>query len=621
MSEVMNGQTFADLALPAVVLKQLEAMNFTVPTPIQIQAIPALLAGKNVLGEAQTGTGKTAAFGLPGLSLIDAKLRQTQMLVVAPTRELALQVAEAITEFASQIRGLEVATVYGGSAFGPQIKALRGGAQVVVGTPGRLLDLLNKGVLQLSGLRLAVLDEADEMLNMGFIEDIETIMKAVPVTSMRALFSATMPPAIRKLAKTFLVNEQGEQPLTIQIAAIAKEKASIRQRAWEVRGLSKIQALCRILETMDYQRVLIFVRTRQDTMEVTEQLQASGFKASPLSGDLNQAQREQTVSQLRSGRIEILVATDVVARGLDVPEITHVVNYDLPGDMESYVHRIGRTGRAGRSGEAILFFRTRERHLLRHYERLTNGTIEFFEVPTAQDLSQHRQHKLQQVIQETVAQQDLTVLTEILTKIQSQTELSPVQIAAALLAQQNDRRPLIVANDPAPRKFAERNDRPERGAPRADRGERSNARPDKRGDRPVRAARESRESQIEFDTYRIQVGREHGARPQDIVGAIANEAEMDSRYIGQIQLFDTHSLVQLPKGMPDGVVKILQRARVRQMQMDLTLANNEVISRKPPRGDRPERGERPVRAGERAPFKAGGRGGDKPRGGGRRFQS
>lgn len=618
MSEVMTGQTFADLALPAVVLKQLEAMNFTIPTPIQIQAIPALMAGKNVLGEAQTGTGKTAAFGLPGLSLIDAKLRQTQMLVVAPTRELALQVAEAITEFASQIRGLEVATVYGGSAFGPQIKALRGGAQVVVGTPGRLLDLLNKGVLQLSALRLAVLDEADEMLNMGFIEDIETIMKAVPVTSMRALFSATMPPAIRKLAKTFLVNEQGEQPLNIQIAAIAKEKASIRQRAWEVRGLSKIQALCRILETMDYQRVLIFVRTRQDTMEVTEQLQAAGFKASPLSGDLNQAQREQTVSQLRSGRIEILVATDVVARGLDVPEITHVVNYDLPGDMESYVHRIGRTGRAGRSGEAILFFRTRERHLLRHYERLTNGTIEFFEVPTAQDLSQHRQQKLQQVIQETVAQQDLTVLTEILTKIQSQTELSPVQIAAALLAQQNDRRPLIVANDPAPRKFAERNDRPERGA----RAERGNPRADKRGDRPVRAGRESRESQIEFDTYRIQVGREHGARPQDIVGAIANEAEMDSRYIGQIQLFDTHSLVQLPKGMPDGVVKILQRARVRQMQMDLTLANNEVISRKPrgERSERNDRGDRPVRAGERPPFKGGARGNDKPRGG-RRFQS
>lgn len=619
MSEVMTGQTFADLALPAVVLKQLEAMNFTIPTPIQIQAIPALLAGKNVLGEAQTGTGKTAAFGLPGLSLIDPKLRQTQMLVVAPTRELALQVAEAITEFASQIRGLEVATVYGGSAFGPQIKALRGGAQVVVGTPGRLLDLLNKGVLQLSALRLAVLDEADEMLNMGFIEDIETIMKAVPATSMRALFSATMPPAIRKLAKTFLVNEQGEQPLNIQIAAVAKEKASIRQRAWEVRGLSKIQALCRILETMDYQRVLIFVRTRQDTMEVTEQLQASGFKASPLSGDLNQAQREQTVSQLRSGHIEILVATDVVARGLDVPEITHVVNYDLPGDMESYVHRIGRTGRAGRSGQAILFFRTRERHLLRHYERLTNGTIEFFEVPTGRELGLHRQQKLQQVIQQTVAEQDLTALTAILAQIEAQTELSPVQIAAALLAQQNSSRPLIVADDPAPRKFAERTER----NPRAERGERSNARPDKRGDRPVRGGRESRESQIEFDTYRIQVGREHGARPQDIVGAIANEAEMDSRYIGQIQLFDTHSLVQLPKGMPAGVVKILQRARVRQMQMDLTLANNEVISRKPPRAERGERGdrsERPARAGERPPFKAGGRS-DKPRAGGRRFQS
>ncbi|MDN7123784.1 DEAD/DEAH box helicase [Pseudidiomarina terrestris] len=578
MSDLMTGQSFSDFGLPSAVLKQVESMGFTTPTPIQIQAIPALLEGKNVLGEAQTGTGKTAAFGLPGLTLVDPKVRQTQMLVVAPTRELAIQVAEAITEFGKQMRGLEVATVYGGAAFGPQIKALRTGAQVIVGTPGRLLDMLKKGVLKLDALRMAVLDEADEMLNMGFIDDIEAIMGAVPNTSQRTLFSATMPNAIRKLAKTFLVTSEGEQPVSIKIEAKNVAKSKIRQRAWQVRGITKMMALTRLLETMDYQRVLIFVRTRNDTMEVTEQLQAAGFKASPLSGDLNQAQREQTVNQLRSGRIEILVATDVVARGLDVPEITHVVNYDLPGDTESYVHRIGRTGRAGRSGEAILFFRPREKHLLRHYERLTSSTIEFFEVPSASDLSAHRQASLQQKIVAQVEKGGMDELTAIIEKMQEQTELTASQIAVALLAQQQQQRPLIVSADPAPKKFAER---PER-ADRNDRGDRK--RPEKRAN-----TRDRRDANVEFDTYRIQVGRDHGARPQDIVGAIANEAEMDSKYIGQIQLFENHSLVELPKGLPTGVLRILQRARVRQQQMGMELAADQAIA---PRAHKP--GGRPA---------------------------
>ncbi|WP_417656983.1 DEAD/DEAH box helicase [Pseudidiomarina aestuarii] len=598
MSEVMTGLSFAEMGLAPIIAKQVEALGFSTPTPIQAQAIPALLAGTNVLGEAQTGTGKTAAFGLPGLTLLDPKERSTQMLVVAPTRELAMQVAAAITDFGQKMRGVEVATVYGGSAFGPQIKALRGGAQVVVGTPGRLLDLLNKGVLNLSALRLAVLDEADEMLNMGFVEDIETIMAKVPATSQRALFSATMPTAIRKLAKTFLVNEAGEQPLNIQIAAKTQAQATIRQRAWQVRGVTKITALARLLETMEYQRVLIFVRTRQDTMDLTEQLQRLGFKASPLSGDLTQVQREQTVSQLRSGHVEILVATDVVARGLDVPEITHVINYDLPGDSESYVHRIGRTGRAGRSGEAILFFRPREKHLLRHYERLTNGTIEFFEIPNASELSTHRQLKLLSTIQESVAKQDLTQLTTIVEKLQTESELSLLQIATALLAQTQQARPLIVADDPKVREYS---DKPERRARDAKRGDRP-----ERGERPARGPRESRDANIEFDTYKIQVGREHGARPQDIVGAIANEASMDSRFIGQIQLFDGHSLVELPKGLPVAVLRVLQKARVRQHQMGMELAG-EQITRKP-RGDKPPRGERPAFKG--APKRAAGAGRD-----------
>jgi len=584
MSEVQSSISFADMALPAPILKRLESLNFTKPTPIQVQAIPALLEGKNVLGEAQTGTGKTAAFGLPGLALLDPKLRKTQMLVVAPTRELAIQVSAAIDDFSKDIRGVEVATVYGGAAFAPQIKALRGGAQVVVGTPGRLLDLLKKGVLQLNALRLAVLDEADEMLNMGFIEDIETIMAAVPETSQRTLFSATMPGAIRKLAKTFLVDKDNNQPLNIQIEAIKRENATITQKAWQVSGLNKLTALTRLLETMEYQRVLIFVRTRQDTMTLAEQLQGHGFKASPLSGDLNQVQREQTVNQLRSGHVEILVATDVVARGLDVPEITHVVNYDLPGDTESYVHRIGRTGRAGRAGEAILFFRPRERHLLRHYERLTNGKIEYFEVPNAKALSAHRQQKLQTTLADVVANQDVSGMEKLAEEMAAATGLSSLQIAAALLAEHNKQRPLYVKDDPAPRP-----ERQERSA-RNSRDERPSR------DRGPRKERGARGSDIEFDTYKIQVGRDHGARPQDIVGAIANEADMDSRFIGQIQLFEGHSLVELPKGMPTGVMKILQRARVRQQQMGLERVEAK-ITRKP-RGDRDERPRPPKFAGK-----------------------
>ncbi|HAD48497.1 MAG: ATP-dependent RNA helicase, partial [Idiomarinaceae bacterium] len=560
MSNSNSVMSFADMSLPTAVLNQLEKLGFSQPTPIQQQSIPALLDGKDVLGEAQTGTGKTAAFGLPALAAIDPSVRQTQVLVVTPTRELAIQVAEAMESFAQQIKGVEVATVYGGSAFGPQIQALKKGTSVVVGTPGRLIDLLNKNVLKLDGLRVAVLDEADEMLNMGFIEDIETILSKVPETAQRALFSATMPTAIRKLAKTYLTD-----PLNIQIEAIAREKATIKQKAWKVAGLTKMTALTRLLEVTPYQRALIFVRTRQDTMDVAELLQRSGFKASPLSGDLNQSQREQTVAQLRSGHIEILVATDVVARGLDVPEITHVINYDLPGDTESYVHRIGRTGRAGREGEAILFFRPKERHLLRHYERLTNSSIEYFEVPSAQQLSEHRQQQLLSTMQATLEQENHQPVEQLLQKWLTESELSAEQIALALLKQQHKQRPLFLKEDRPVRERAERNDR-------ADRGDRKKA----RGPRPTDA---------DFDTYKIQVGREHGARPGDIVGAIANEASMDSRFIGQIQLFDQHSLVQLPKGLPGEVVKVLKRARVRQQPMSLELTSEQVKrAPRPPRG-------------------------------------
>ncbi|RUO72856.1 DEAD/DEAH box helicase [Idiomarina seosinensis] len=569
MSNNSTGMSFTDMALPADLFNQLEKLGFTQPTPIQQQAIPALLEGKDVLGEAQTGTGKTAAFGLPALAAIDPSVKQTQVLVVTPTRELAIQVAEAIEGFAKQMKGVDVATVYGGAAFGPQVQALKKGTSVIVGTPGRLIDLLNKKVLKLDALRVAVLDEADEMLNMGFIEDIETLLSAVPEGAQRALFSATMPAAIRKLAKTFL-----DKPMNIQIEAIAREKATITQKAWKVAGLTKMAALTRLLEVTPYQRALIFVRTRQDTMDLAELLQRSGFKASPLSGDLNQAQREQTVSQLRSGHIEILVATDVVARGLDVPEITHVINYDLPGDTESYVHRIGRTGRAGREGEAILFYRPKERHLLRHYERLTNSSIEYFDVPNAQQLSEYRQQKLLGQIEQSLQQENHQPVEQLLQKWLSETELSAEQIALALLKQQHKQQPLFLKEDRVVRERPERSERADRGGDR----------------RKPRAERSNRAADVDFDTYKIQVGREHGARPGDIVGAIANEGSMDSRFIGQIQLFDQHSLVQLPKGMPAEVVKVLKRARVRQHPMSLELSTEQVSrSPKPPRGGRDAR--------------------------------
>ena len=503
--------------------------------------------------------------------------------MVTPTRELAIQVAEALEGFSKQMRGVGVATVYGGAAFGPQVKALKQGTSIVVGTPGRLIDLLNKNVLQLDGLKVAVLDEADEMLNMGFIEDIETILKGVPETAQRALFSATMPNAIRKLAKTFL-----NKPLNIQIEAVAREKATIKQKAWKVQGMTKMTALTRLLEVTPYQRALIFVRTRQDTMDVAELLQRSGFKASPLSGDLNQAQREQTVSQLRSGHIEILVATDVVARGLDVPEITHVINYDLPSDTESYVHRIGRTGRAGRSGEAILFFRAKERHLLRHYERLTNAPVEFFEVPNANQLSQHRQQqlleKLQASMQADNAHADSDKLKKLLGQWLESDELSAEDLALALLTEQHKQRPLFLKEDRPVREM--RSERPGR-----------NERGDKR---KPRAERGGRAADIDFDTYKIQVGKEHGARPGDIVGAIANEASMDSKYIGQIQLFDNHALVQLPKGMPKDVMHVLKKARVRQQPMGLELSDEQVKRAPRPPRDRDARGPKRRQAGKGA---------------------
>ncbi|CUS47882.1 MAG: ATP-dependent RNA helicase DeaD [Idiomarinaceae bacterium HL-53] len=555
--------TFSALELPEPILRAISEMGFDKPTPIQEQAIPALLTRKDVLGEAQTGTGKTAAFGLPGLSHIDIKMNATQMLVVAPTRELAIQVAEQLEAMAKYMRGLTVATVYGGAAYGPQIKNLKRGAHVVVGTPGRLMDHLRKGSMSTQEIRVAVLDEADEMLNMGFLEDIEWIMEQVPETAQRCLFSATMPAQIRKIANRFL-----RDPVHVKIESTQANKANITQKAWKVQGLDKNDGLERILETCGYDLALIFVRTRQDTLTLASFLRDKGFAAAGLNGDMNQEQREATVSELKAGKIRILVATDVVARGLDVQGVSHVINYDLPQDAESYVHRIGRTGRAGRSGESISFVRAREMYLLSRYEKATNGKIELIEIPRGRDLTKHRLAQCEQVLTQVIEKQDMESMTSLLNQLAESSEQSIETLAAALLYEYQKQRPLIVKDKPAP-KF-DKNERfsKERGG--RDRGGKSFDRKggDVRGRDVKRKPR--RDLNVEFETYRIAVGKNHGARPGDVVGAIANEANLDSRYIGEIKLFDQHTTVQLPKGMPADVLKKLQRARVRQQPIAIS---------------------------------------------------
>ncbi len=585
----MNNATigFDALGLPENLLTALANMGFTSATAIQAQTIPPLLAGKDVLGEAQTGTGKTAAFGLPALAQIDTSIRKPQLMVLAPTRELAIQVAEAIESFAKNIKGLKVATLYGGQSYGPQFSQLERGAQVVVGTPGRLMDHLRRKSLNLSHLSFCVLDEADEMLNMGFLDDIEWILEHLPEKVQMALFSATMPASIRKIANRFL-----KSPEHIKVAAVNKAKANIKQYAWKVSGINKNTALERIAETFDYDGMIIFVRTRNDTVSVAEHLESFGYAAAAINGDMNQAQRERTVEQMKSGKLSILVATDVVARGLDIPRIDLVINYDLPGDNEAYVHRIGRTGRAGRSGTSIAFVRPREMYSLRHYERLTNGTIEPYELPSIQEIGKARIEKTRVELANLVASKDLSAMREIIENMANESELSLADLAAALLYQKQIKQPLQPKEDPRPRRESrDRFDRDNRDS-RGNRGRR-----DDRGNRGERTERGERtrkpkvaRTDIDWQSYRLEVGKEHGAKPGDIVGAIANEISLDSSYIGQISLHDRHTIVQLPKGMPKKSFEQLKKVKIRRQSLEISVSDSPIATMKPrrsPRKDKP----------------------------------
>ncbi|MCP4713683.1 MAG: DEAD/DEAH box helicase [Deltaproteobacteria bacterium] len=538
---------FHEMDLSAPVCSALDAVGYETPTPIQSLIIPHVLSGRDVLGQAQTGTGKTAAFALPLLSRIDLANNQPQVLVLTPTRELAIQVAEAFQRYASGMPRLQVLPIYGGQSYEIQLKQLRRGVHVVVGTPGRVMDHMRRKTLRLDELQCLVLDEADEMLKMGFVEDVEWVLDQTPPDRQVALFSATIPPAIRKIAQKHL-----NDPEEVTIRDRTTTAATIHQRYWLARGLHKLDAMTRILETETCDGVLVFVRTKTATAELAEKLEACGYTAAPLNGDISQSMRERTVNQFKSGKLNILVATDVAARGLDVERISHVINYDIPYDTESYVHRVGRTGRAGRSGEAILFVAPREQHLLRAIERATKQKIEKMEMPGTAAINAKRVADFKQRITDTLANEDTRFYADLIVEYIQQQDVHAVDICAALAKLLQGNTPLLMEEKPPKPELAF-----DRGQPRKKR---------------TAARRERPESPPEdgMERYRIEVGHNHRVKPGNIVGAIANEAGIDSEHIGRITINDDHSTVDLPEGMPRTLLRSLKKVWISGQQLRIS---------------------------------------------------
>jgi ATP-dependent RNA helicase DeaD len=649
---------FLELGLDGPVLQALVDVGYEAPTPIQAATIPPLLAGTDVLGQAQTGTGKTAAFALPVLSRIDLAKAQTQALVLVPTRELAIQVAEAFQRYATHMKGFHVLPIYGGQSYVPQLKGLKRGAHVIVGTPGRVMDHMKRGTLPLDALRFLVLDEADEMLQMGFIDPIEWILEQTPPTRQIALFSATIPPAIRRIAQ-----RHQRSPAEITIRSKTSTAPNIRQRYWVVSGMHKLDALTRILEAESFEAMLIFVRTKIETVELSERLEARGFDAAPLNGDIPQQQRERTIAALKSGKVDIVVATDVAARGLDVERISHVVNFDVPYDSESYIHRIGRTGRAGRSGEAILFIAPRERNMLRIIERATRQQITQMNLPSIADVNEQRVARFKQRISDTIAGGETAGFRALIEQFEAENDVPAIEIAAALAIILQGSTPLLL---PEKDEWGQRRDERgggrdggpggPRGQGRRDTGGERGARPD-RAVRPERAPREQRPAnaptsavssvtanapgagdvaiavaganggaaasadpaigvdaaadagpavsvdatagvnstpsadappsgrrrrdesddpdEVMFETFRLEVGHAHGVKPGNIVGAIANEAGLDGRHIGVVDIRDDHSFVDLPEGMPKDIFRNLKKVRVVGQELRLSRVDSK----------------------------------------------
>jgi ATP-dependent RNA helicase DeaD len=558
--------TFADLALCEPVLRALEDVGYESPSPIQAATIPVLLSGADMLGQAQTGTGKTAAFALPALTRIDLAGREPQVLVLVPTRELALQVAEAFQRYAAHLKGFHVLPIYGGQSYQPQLNALRRGVHVVVGTPGRVIDHMNRGTLKLASLTLLVLDEADEMLHMGFIDAVESILEQTPPKRQVALFSATLPAPIRRIAQKHL-----RSPVEVTIKSKTSTAPNTRQRYWLVSGMHKLDALTRILETEIFDGMLVFTRTKQSTVELAEKLEARGFAAAPLNGDIPQKDRERTVARLKAGQIDIVVATDVAARGLDVERIGHVVNYDVPYDSESYVHRIGRTGRAGRKGEAILFIAPRERNMLRIIERATRQVIEPMNLPTVDAVNELRIAKFKLRVSQTAAKDEAKAFRPILEQLELETGLPLIDIAAALASLGQGATPLLLGGKQT--HVPEERAPVERAAPRAQAPVRTDTPP--HAPASPRAGERSRAERPHsatghMETFRVEVGSAQGIRPVNIVGAIAKEAGIDGVHIGRVDIREDHSFVDLPAGMPKQVFKALQKVRVAGRELKIS---------------------------------------------------
>ena len=604
----MSSTDFAELGISAPVLKAVQQLGYEQPSPVQAQSIPILLEGKNLLGTAQTGTGKTAAFALPFLSMLDEKQKTPQILVLTPTRELAIQVAEAFQTYAKFIKGFHVLPIYGGADISGQLRGLKRGAQVVVGTPGRMLDHLRRRSLDLSEVKGLILDEADEMLRMGFIDDVETILSKTPDHCQRALFSATMPPAIRRVSQKYLGDAE-----TVNIQNKTKTVERIEQQYVTCKSHQKMDALTRVLEVEAFDGMIIFVRTKSSTVDIAERLEARGFSSAALNGDLSQALRERTINRLKKGQVDIVVATDVAARGLDVERISHVINFDIPYDNESYVHRIGRTGRAGRDGKAILFITPKENRMLRSIEKSTRQVIKPMAMPSNEEVSGQRIQQFTEQLMKTMALPKLDKFRSLIQQLADENELDMGDIAAALAFENQKERPLfpkletIAApssrdrdGDSGRERNRDRGDRTkDRGDRTKDRGERTKDRGERkehrgqrtesrdtrgesrneRSDRPQREARakdaDANRDGVPMVTYRLEVGNNDKITPSNIVGAIANEADIESRFIGEIKLHDEYSTVDLPKGMPTELLNHLKKVRVCAKPMQISVLNGD----------------------------------------------
>lgn len=589
MSEYESSVNFKSFGLSEALIKVLDEVGYETPSAIQEQCIPHLLNGHDVIGQAQTGTGKTAAFSLPLIDRIDINTNQVQLLVLTPTRELAIQVSEAIQTYARHFKGLHVLPIYGGQSYDIQLRPLKRGVHVVVGTPGRVMDHIKKGTLKLGSLKALVLDEADEMLRMGFIDDVKWVMEKLPKERQIALFSATMPDVIRRVAEKFL-----NVPKIVKIKTKTATAQTISQRYWLVSGVNKLDALTRILEVETFDALLIFVRTKTATVDLAEKLSARGFSSEAINGDIAQNQRERTIQQLKKGKIDILIATDVAARGLDVERISHVVNYDIPQDPESYVHRIGRTGRAGREGKAILFVAPRERRMLQTIERITRQPITPMQLPSAKIINEQRVTNFKQRISDTLNNQELGIFEELILSFQKEHEVDAFKIASALALMAQGTEPLLLS---------------EKELSQGSFKEGSKA----KISISVHADPLKNNPSIKMRRYRLAVGHKDNIKPGNVLGAIANEAEISSEFIGAIQIFQDFTTIDLPDEMTKETLAILKKTRVFDKKLNIEELSEKNNTTSPHQKSDDFKRNSSRRGGERKfERKPRGKGGDRP---------